>query len=154
MDQGVGKEKRNFIVLNLRLYLFLGIEVLMKVCIFFIAVFIFGGCFNKANLTKAPGKGNEAIIVKSENYILAEPRDYNKIVEFNEKILNAYKQTILIADTSDFKTVFVYKIIPKGIVNPFSQVEVACLVQNKYSGKYALSLCNKFFKNIEEEFNK
>lgn len=124
----------------------------MRACIFIIAVFVFGGCFNRTNLDKTAKKGNEAVMVKTENYILANPIDYNKIAEFNEKILGAYKETISIANTLDFKTGFVYKIIPKGIVNPFSKVEVACVVQYKYSGKYAIKLCNKFFKNIEEEF--
>ena len=125
----------------------------MRASILFIAVFIFGGCFNKANLNTAPEKGNEAVAIKSENYILANPTDYNEIADFNEKVLKAYKQTISNTISEDFKTGFIYKIIPKGIVNPFSKVEVACLVQNKYSGKYAIKLCNKFFKNIEEEFN-
>ena len=125
----------------------------MRAGIFFIAVFIFGGCFNKANLNTAPEKGNEAVVAKSENYILANPTDYNEIADFNENVLKAYKQTISNTISEDFKTGFIYKIIPKGIVNPFSKVEVACLVQNKYSGKYAIKLCNKFFKNIEEEFN-
>ena len=125
----------------------------MRIGIFFIAVFIFGGCvFNKKNLNNSVVKGNSAIVAKSENYILADPKDYNKIADFNEKILKAYKRTISSAIFFDFKTGFVYKIIPKGIINPYSEVQVECLVQNKYSGKYGEKLCNKFFKNIEEEF--
>ena len=125
----------------------------MRALIFFTIVIMFSGCvFNKTNLNKNAIKGNEAVVAKSENYILADPKDYNKIADFNEKILNAYKRTISNASSRDFKTGFVYKIIPKGIINPYSEVQVMCLVQNKYSGKFGLKLCNKFFKNIEEEF--
>ncbi|MCK4936603.1 MAG: hypothetical protein KAR84_07100 [Elusimicrobiales bacterium] len=125
----------------------------MRSVIFLVMVFIFGGCaFNKSNLKNAAIKGNEAVVAKSENYILSDPTDYNKIADFNEKILEAYKRTISNANSADVKTGFVYKIIPKGIVNPFSEVRVECMVQNKYSGKYGVKLCNKFFKNIEEEF--
>jgi hypothetical protein len=124
----------------------------MRIGIFLIVIFIFGGCFNKSNLNKNSIKGNEAIVAKSENYILADPTDYNKIADFNEKILKAYKRTISPGSYGDFQAGFVYKIVPKGIVNPFSEVQVECVVQNKYSGKYGEKLCNKFFKNIEEEF--
>lgn len=125
----------------------------MRLSSLLIIITIFGGCaFNKSNLNNTAIKGNEAVIAKSENYILANPTDYNKIADFNEKILAAYKRTIANTASGDFQAGFVYKIIPKGIVNPYSEVQVACLVQNKYSGKYGKKLCNKFFKSIEEEF--
>ncbi|MEA3307773.1 MAG: hypothetical protein U9Q34_08315 [Elusimicrobiota bacterium] len=126
----------------------------MRISILLIAFFIFGGCFSKANLKNAGETANEAVVLKSENYILADSVDYNSIADFNENILKAYKKTISNIDTADFQAGFVYKIIPKGIVNPFSKVEVACLVQNKYSGKFGIKLCNKFFKNIEKEFKR
>ncbi len=126
----------------------------MRIGVILMAVAIFSGCFNRADLNEASVKKNEAIIAKSRNYILENPTDYSEIEGFNEKILEAYKRTISTTLWAKFRAGFVYKIIPKGVINPFSEIEVECLVRNKYSRRYGIKLCDKFFKNIEKEFKK
>ncbi len=126
----------------------------MRTGVFLAVVTIFGGCFAKANLKDAAKMSNKAVIIKSEKYILADSINYDSIATFNENILKAYKKTILNISSANFKAGFVYKIIPNGIINPFSEVEVACLTQNEYFGKLGIKLCDKFFKNIEKEFKR
>ncbi len=127
----------------------------MRAGFFLIAVVILSGCvLNKSNLNADMAKENEAVIAKLESYILDNPGDYNRIATFNEAILNAYKTTISDTSSAAYKIGFVYKIIPKGAVNPFSEVDIACMVQKKYSKRRGAALCNKFFKNIEEEFKR
>lgn len=127
----------------------------MRTGFFLIMIVILSGCvLNKSNLDSDRAKENEAVIAKLESYILDNPGDYNRIASFNETILKAYKTTISDTSSSAYKTGFVYKIIPKGAVNPFSEVDIACMVQKKYSKRRGASLCNKFFKNIEEEFKR
>ena len=127
----------------------------MRVVVFFAIAMVFNGCvLNRSGLNADAAKENEAVVAKLESYILDDPKDYNRIAYFNEVILKAYKTTILDRRSSAYKIGFVYKIIPKGIVDPFSEVDIACMVQRKFSKRRGPALCGKFFENIEEEFKR
>lgn len=48
---------------------------------------------------------------------------------------------------------FTYSVAPKGAVYPFSEIEVSCIMQEKYRGKGA-RLCSDFFGELEPRFKK
>jgi hypothetical protein len=43
---------------------------------------------------------------------------------------------------------FTYSISPRGAVYPFSEVEVSCIMQEKYSRRYGPKLCRDFFGEV------
>lgn len=48
---------------------------------------------------------------------------------------------------------FTYTVAPKGAVYPFSEVEVACIMQEKYRGK-GEKLCSDFFGELQPRLKK
>jgi hypothetical protein len=43
---------------------------------------------------------------------------------------------------------FTYSISPRGAVYPFSELEVSCIMQEKYSRRYGPELCGDFFDDL------
>ena len=43
---------------------------------------------------------------------------------------------------------FTYSVSPRGAVYPFSEIEVSCIMQEKYSRRYGPELCRDFFGEV------
>lgn len=43
---------------------------------------------------------------------------------------------------------FTYSVSPRGSVYPFSEIEVSCIMQEKYSKRYGPELCRDFFGEV------
>ena len=43
---------------------------------------------------------------------------------------------------------FTYSVSPRGAVYPFSEIEVSCIMQEKYSRRYGPELCRNFFSEV------
>jgi hypothetical protein len=43
---------------------------------------------------------------------------------------------------------FTYSMSPKGAAYPFSEIEVSCIMQEKYSRGYGPELCGDFFREV------
>lgn len=43
---------------------------------------------------------------------------------------------------------FTYSMSPKGAIYPFSEIEVSCIMQQKYAGKKGPALCADFFAGV------
>lgn len=49
---------------------------------------------------------------------------------------------------------FTYSLAPKGAVYPFSEIEVSCILQEKYSRRKGPELCGYFFTQLEGKIRK
>ena len=49
---------------------------------------------------------------------------------------------------------FTYSISPRGAVYPFSEVEVSCIMQEKYARRYGPELCRDFFGEVGARFRR
>ncbi|MHB0995123.1 MAG: hypothetical protein ACYC2I_01995 [Elusimicrobiales bacterium] len=45
---------------------------------------------------------------------------------------------------------FTYSLAPKGAVYPFSEIEVSCIMQEKYARRRGPALCGFFFADLEK----
>ncbi len=43
---------------------------------------------------------------------------------------------------------FTYSVSPRGAVYPFSEIEVSCIMQERYSRRYGPELCRDFFGEV------
>lgn len=49
---------------------------------------------------------------------------------------------------------FTYSLAPKGAVYPFSEIEVSCIMQDKYARRSGAALCGDFYADLEERVKK
>jgi hypothetical protein len=44
---------------------------------------------------------------------------------------------------------FTYSLAPKGAVYPFSEIEVSCILQERYAARSGVKLCGDFFSELD-----
>jgi len=49
---------------------------------------------------------------------------------------------------------FTYSLAPKGAVYPFSEIEVSCILQEKYARRKGAELCGYFFTQLDGKIRK
>lgn len=49
---------------------------------------------------------------------------------------------------------FTYSLAPKGAVYPFSEIEVSCIMQEKYARRSGPELCGDFFRELDVKIKK
>jgi hypothetical protein len=49
---------------------------------------------------------------------------------------------------------FTYSVSPRGAVYPFSEVEVSCIMQERYARRYGPELCRDFFGEVGARFRR
>ncbi len=49
---------------------------------------------------------------------------------------------------------FTYSLAPKGAVYPFSEIEVSCILQEKYANRRGPELCGYFFTQLDGKIRK
>ncbi|OGR57865.1 MAG: hypothetical protein A2X34_01950 [Elusimicrobia bacterium GWC2_51_8] len=61
----------------------------------------------------------------------------------------AFKRTAAPADAG-----FSYTLAPKGAVYPFSEMEVSCVIRDKYASRYGGELCSSFFSDLARKIKR
>lgn len=59
-----------------------------------------------------------------------------------------------LAETSLADIGFTYSLAPKGAVYPFSEIEVSCIMQEKYAARRGPELCGAFFAELDAKIKK
>jgi hypothetical protein len=49
---------------------------------------------------------------------------------------------------------FTYSLAPKGAVYPFSEIEVSCIMQEKYARRSGPEICGDFFRELDVKLKK
>ena len=49
---------------------------------------------------------------------------------------------------------FTYSLAPKGAVSPFSEIEVSCIMQEKYARRSGPEICGDFFRELDVKIKK
>jgi len=49
---------------------------------------------------------------------------------------------------------FTYSLAPKGAVYPFSEIEVSCIMQEKYARRSGPEICGDFFRELDVKIKK
>ncbi|OGR79160.1 MAG: hypothetical protein A2X32_11620 [Elusimicrobia bacterium GWC2_64_44] len=58
------------------------------------------------------------------------------------------------AEASFSEIGFTYSLAPKGAVYPFSEIEVSCIMQDKYAVRRGPELCGAFYEDLEARLKK
>lgn len=123
-------------------------------------VLIFMACGCAGVNTGGSGNGvlkpgpNMAVTVETRTYLLGRIPDQEMERAFHNYVMASAKlarKRVLRGKTG---IGFNYTLTPKGAVYPFSDVEVACIVQSRYVRRYGRSLCSEMFMRIDRKFKK
>jgi hypothetical protein len=49
---------------------------------------------------------------------------------------------------------FTYSLSPRGAVYPFSEIEISCIMQDRFAGRYGRELCGDFFTQFGARLEK
>lgn len=97
---------------------------------------------------------NTAVTVETRTYLLGRIPDQEMERAFHDYVMasaESARKRVLKGKTG---IGFNYTLTPKGAVYPFSEVEIACIVQSRYVRRYGRSLCFEMFMRIDRKFKK
>jgi len=92
----------------------------------------------RLNQALPPPRGRERWFLKPASTRFLKPPD---IVAESHNY--AFKKAGAPADAG-----FSYTLAPRGAVYPFSEMEVACVIREKYASRYGAKLCSVFFFDL------
>lgn len=107
---------------------------------------LFGGCSGPR------GSGGPAAAVAFQKKIFKLSKTPNPALEAAlEGLLSASYQAAAKNHSGDspMKIGFTYSLAPRGAVYPFSEIEVSCLIQEKYARSSGPELCGDFFRELD-----
>lgn len=94
----------------------------------------------------------KAIIFEKQEFALSKKVNL-ELQEGFQKILDiAYKKTVDAHSEEDPREIgFIYSMKPTGAINPFAEVEVSCIIQERHQKK-GQDYCGTFFAALQEEY--
>ncbi len=98
---------------------------------------------------QAPARG-DAVAVRQHNFKLLKTPDPELELALEGILAGAY-EAVLKSHSEFFGKgagVFTYSVSPKGASYPFSEIEVSCLVQERYARGRGPELCGEFFDQL------
>ena len=99
----------------------------------------------------APAPARErAVVFQTRVYALSKTPDSDLEIALPDIVAESYyyasKKAGAPADAG-----FSYTLAPKGAVYPFSEMEVSCVVREKYASRYGTELCSAFFGHLDRQ---
>lgn len=94
----------------------------------------------------------KAITFQEKEYALSKKPDLALQSGFQKILDVAYSKTLEEnADADPKETGFIYSMRPTGAINPFAEVKVSCIIQERYQKK-GQELCGTFFNVLNQEY--
>ena len=118
------------------------------------ALLVSCGAPKPARHTAAPARG-AAVVYQKKVFTLVKTPD-PELEASLEGLLSA-SYDVAVKNHSGDKPIeigFTYSISPRGAVYPFSEVEVSCIMQEKYARRYGPELCRDFFGEVGARFRR
>jgi hypothetical protein len=96
----------------------------------------------------APGPG-AAVVFQKKTFKLVKTPDPDLEASLEGMLLSSFESAVKIhSGDKPMEIGFTYSISPKGSVYPFSEIEVACIMQEKYARHSGPQLCGDFFREL------
>lgn len=96
----------------------------------------------------APGPG-AAVVFQKKTFKLVKTPDPDLEASLEGMLLSSYEAAV--REHSGDKPLeigFTYSISPRGAVYPFSEIEVSCIMQERYAKRSGPQLCGDFFREL------
>ncbi len=114
-----------------------------------------GGCLGTGNVSAPPagpelGGPGDSIVFDKKTFELLKTPDA-ELESMLEGTLSSSYETAVKNHAGDrpLEIGFAYSMAPKGAVYPMSEIEVSCIMQEKYASRNGPELCGDFFAELE-----
>lgn len=88
--------------------------------------------------------GDLAVEISSKKYHMGAKATSTDLREFQTVLDESYLKVF-----KDYKEVgFTYMLSPAGSVNPLSEIDIKCMISERFSDDNGKEVCDKFFSNI------
>ena len=128
----------------------------IKLLTFFIAAALLASCGAPRPAVRAvPSARGAAVVYQKKVFTLVKTPD-PELEGSLEGLLSASYDVAVKNHSGDqpMEIGFTYSISPRGAVYPFSEVEVSCIMQEKYAKRYGPDLCRDFFGEVGARFRR
>lgn len=108
-----------------------------------------------ARLEEQPSGPGAAIVFEKRLFKLVKTPDPDLEAAL-EGLLSASYDTAVRNHAGDkpMEIGFTYSLAPKGAVYPFSEIEVSCIMQEKYARRSGPEICGDFFRELDVKLKK
>jgi len=122
---------------------------LLFLCLSFVSGCAAPGPAGRQQLQSQPSGPGVAIVFEKRTFKLVKTPDPDLEAAL-EGILSASYDTAVRNHAGDkpMEIGFTYSLAPKGAVYPFSEIEVSCIMQEKYAGRSGPKICGDFFMEV------
>ena len=115
--------------------------------VFAIFLLALGACSALKPGAPAPA-GERAVVFQTRLYALSKTPDPDLETALPDIIAESHNYAFKKAD-APADAGFSYTLAPKGAVYPFSEMEVGCVIREKYASRYGTELCSAFFSDLD-----
>ncbi len=128
-------------------------------CLFLTFPAVFSGCSTSRPAGQSeqppPSGPGAAIVFEKRTFKLVKTPDPDLEAALEGLLSASYDKAVknLVGD-NPMEAGFTYSLAPKGAVYPFSEIEVSCILQEKYARKRGPELCGDFFTELDGRIKK
>ncbi|MDD2804978.1 MAG: hypothetical protein PHV33_05450 [Elusimicrobiales bacterium] len=102
-----------------------------------------------------PAGPGAATVFEKRTFKLVKTPDPDLEAALEPLLTAAYDAAVRRHAEASFSEIgFTYSLAPKGAVYPFSEIEVSCIMQDKYAVRRGPELCGAFFGDLEARLKK
>jgi len=99
--------------------------------------------------TLGPGGNGGAVVLQKQTFKLLKTPDPEFEASLADLLSGSYDTAAKNhAGDRPMDIGFTYSMSPKGAVNPYSEIEVSCIVREKHAGRAARALCRDLFRDL------
>jgi len=120
-----------------------------------LAAALFCACSASRRETDKPAGPGAAIVFGKRTFKLSKTPDPDLEAALGDLLSDSY-QAAMKAYSSEkpMEIGFTYSMAPGGAVYPFSEIEVSCIMQQKYARKKGPGLCGDLFREVDARVKK
>lgn len=106
----------------------------------------------KAAVPAGPGA---AVVFQKQVFKLTKTPRQNMEAILEDSLSSGYAVAVKNhSGDKPMETGFTYSMAPKGATYPFSEIEVSCIMQEKYAARIGPRLCGDFFTELDLQLNR
>jgi hypothetical protein len=102
-----------------------------------------------------PSGPGAASVFEKRTFKLVKTPDPDLELQLESLLSASYDVAVMRhSGTNPMEIGFTYSLSPRGAVYPFSEIEVSCIMQDKYARRHGPGLCADFYAELERQISK
>lgn len=128
-----------------------GNKLLLSAC----AAALLAGCASTGPLPvgeQKPSGPGAAVVFEKRTFKLSKTPNQDLEAALGDALSSSYQAAVKnLVGEKPMEVGFTYSMAPRGASYPFSEIEVSCIMQEKYARRKGPRLCGDFFQELDAE---